>query len=127
MWTPTFQSALRAYRQPPFAFDGLAPSDGYINPPLDGCWLRAPYLHNGSVPSLAALLLPPAQRPRFFYRGRNTYDPINMGFESSESDTEPGLFRYDTSRRGNGNQGHTYGTDLPALEKAALLEYLKTL
>lgn len=127
MWTPTFQAALRAYRQPPFAFDGLAPSDGYINPPLDGCWLRAPYLHNGSVPSLAALLLPPAQRPLVFYRGRNIYDPIQMGFDSSESVTEPGLFRYDTTQRGNGNQGHLYGTDLTGPEKMALLEYLKTL
>jgi len=127
MWTPAFQSALRAYRKPPFEFGSLAPSDGYISPPLDGCWLRAPYLHNGSVPSLAALLQPPAERPRKFFRGGNLYDPVGVGFVSLGTTGEQGLFLYDTTVRGSGNQGHGYGTDLPAPEKLALLEYLKTL
>jgi 16S rRNA (cytosine1402-N4)-methyltransferase len=36
--------------------------------PLDGIWLRAPYLHNGSVPTLRALLSP-STRPVTFRRG----------------------------------------------------------
>lgn len=123
MWTPAFQAALKAYRQPPFNFDGMVPSDGYVNPLLDGCWLRAPYLHNGSVPTLADLLQPPAERPTVFFRGGTVYGPDRMGFVS----TGPGGFRYDTSVPGNGNRGHIYGTALPATEKTALLEYLKTL
>jgi hypothetical protein len=33
---------------------------------------------------------------------------------------------YDTTLPGNGNGGHTYGTELPAATKRALVEYLKT-
>jgi len=101
---------------------------GYANQPLDGIWLRAPYLHNGSVPSLTALLDPPAERPRTFWRGCDIYDPAAVGFRSTPADDDcPGLFLLDTTLRGEGNGGHLYGTDLPAAEKAALIEYLKTL
>ena len=47
---------------------------GYANSPLDGVWLRAPYLHNGSVPTLRDLLEPSDQRPKTFYRGYDVYD-----------------------------------------------------
>lgn len=101
---------------------------GYASQPLDGIWLRAPYLHNGSVPSLRALLDPPDKRPSLFYRGCDLYDPENIGFVSSgRSDDCPRVFRFDTRERGNGNGGHRYGLDIPAAEKQALLEYLKTL
>ncbi|HEY7164648.1 MAG TPA: c-type cytochrome, partial [Candidatus Binatia bacterium] len=53
---------------------------GYIAAFLDGIWLRAPYLHNGSVPTLRDLLKPVAERPQVFYRGYNVYDPVNVGF-----------------------------------------------
>jgi hypothetical protein len=36
-------------------------------------------------------------------------------------------FLFDTGKRGNGNGGNEYGTDLSELEKNELLEYLKTL
>ena len=46
--------------------DAFRSTGAYLAGPLDGIWARAPYLHNGSVPSLAALLQPPAERPKTF-------------------------------------------------------------
>jgi hypothetical protein len=91
--------------------------------PLDGVWLRAPYLHNGSVPTLRDLLKLPSERPRVFYRGGDVYDYASVGFVSDN----PTGFRFDVSLRGNGNGGHLYGTTLGTSEKQDLLEYLKTL
>jgi hypothetical protein len=111
-------------------FQHFRKTNGYANQPLDGLWLRAPYLHNGSVPSLRALLEPAARRPAAFYRGYDVYDPANIGFTSTVAE-ENGrrFFRYDTSLPGNDNFGHegpAFGTELPAAEKTALLEFLKT-
>ena len=103
---------------------------GYANMPLDGIWLRAPYLHNGSVPTLHDLLMPAAQRPKVFYRGYDVYDPVKVGFISTvAAEGARHYFRFDTALPGNGNQGHDgeqFGTRLPASDKSALLEYLKT-
>ncbi|MFT3780945.1 MAG: c-type cytochrome [Nibricoccus sp.] len=99
----------------------------YQSPPLDGVWMRAPYLHNGSVPTLRDLLEPVAHRPKVFYRGYDVYDPANVGFVTTGAEAERVGGKHDVSVRGDGNQGHTYGTELPAAEKNALLEYLKTL
>ncbi|MEE9354582.1 MAG: di-heme-cytochrome C peroxidase [Methylococcaceae bacterium] len=104
---------------------------GYVNMPLDGLWLRAPYLHNGSVPTIRDLLEPQAKRPRKFYRGNDIYDADNLGFQSTETTDAEGkpLFLYDTRVPGNGNLGHEgaqYGTFLSLTEKNALIEYLKT-
>ena len=104
-----------------------APLTGYVAQFLDGIWLRAPYLHNGSVPSLAALLLPPAQRPQTFWRGYDVYDPARVGFVTQGPAAERAGTQFDTRLRGNASQGHVFGTSLPARDKAALLEYLKTL
>jgi mono/diheme cytochrome c family protein len=111
----------------PWRFSHFRVSDGYANMPLDGLWLRAPYLHNGSVPTLRDLLEPPEARPKVFYRGYPVYDYANVGFVSSGPEAERAGFRYDTSVRGNGNGGHVYGTNLSPAEKTALLEFLKTL
>ncbi len=101
---------------------------GYVSQPLDGIWLRAPYLHNGSVPTLRDLLRPPAERPKLFYRGCDIYDPTDMGFLSGPAtDACPRLFEFRTEQRGNGNGGHVYGTALPPGDIELLLEYLKTL
>lgn len=104
---------------------------GYANSPLDGIWLRAPYLHNGSVPTLRDLLKPSADRPTQFYRGNPIYDPDNVGFASTEAQDRSGrkFFDFKTTAPGNGNWGHEgkqYGTELAADQKDALLEYLKT-
>ena len=100
---------------------------GYIAAFLDGIWLRAPYLHNGSVPSLRDLLKPVAERPKVFYRGYDVYDSVNVGFVSEGEEAQRVGTRYDVSERASGNQGHEYGTKLSAKEKDALIEYLKTL
>ena len=105
--------------------------------PLNGVWASAPYLHNGSVPTLYDLLLPADQRPKTFLVGSREFDPVKVGFKSA--DYEHG-FTFDTSLPGNGNQGHEYaagvtppvpgGKPLPALnheERMALVEYMKSL
>jgi hypothetical protein len=93
---------------------------------LRGIWAAAPYLPNGSVPSLAELLKPPAERVQSFKVGP-AYDTNNIGLaaEQTQFDYE---FKVDSSiNSGNSNVGHDYGTHLSPDEKAALLEYLKQL
>jgi len=114
----------------PWRFQHFRKTFGYANLPLDGIWLRAPYLHNGSVPTLRDLLEPALARPAAFYRGNDLYDRVRVGFVSDVA-TEGGrrYFRLDTSLAGNSNAGHEgerYGTALPEADKAALVEYLKT-
>jgi mono/diheme cytochrome c family protein len=111
----------------PWRFRHFRKTDGYANQPLDGIWIRAPYLHNGSVPDLESLLAPPAERPKVFYRDYDVYDYDRVGFVTQGPEAESAGWRFDTSVRGNGNGGHEYGTDLDQGQKAALLEYLKTL
>jgi hypothetical protein len=98
--------------------------------PLDGLWLRGPYLHNGSVPSVRDLLEPASRRPKLFYRGNDVYDPVNLGFVSNVPAVgERVFFKFDTAVPGNANVGHegkAYGTELPPEDKDALVEYLKT-
>lgn len=108
----------------------LAPGDGYVAPPLDGVWATAPYLHNGSVPTLAALLDSRLRQPRFgIGRGDDDYDLGLVGWRSFDPD-QPGVapaWIWDTARPGHGNQGHTFGDALTPPDRAALLEYLKSL
>jgi hypothetical protein len=110
----------------PARFSHFRKTNGYANMPLDGLWLRAPYLHNGSVPTLADLLEPASARPDTFWIGYDVYDYDRVGFVTSGPDAEQLGWRLDTSAPGNGNQGHEYGTRLSAEQKRALLEYLKT-
>ena len=108
----------------PWAFHTFRKTHGYANSPLDGIWLRAPYLHNGSVPTLRALLFP-KERPPSSTRATTS----TTGRTSASSPRAPqhaGGFRFDTSVRGNGNEGHMYGTDLPPEQRLAIIEYLKT-
>ncbi|MFW5920507.1 MAG: hypothetical protein ACOCUS_01605, partial [Polyangiales bacterium] len=81
-------------------------TDGYRTNYLGGLAYTAPYLHNGSVPTLADLLEPADERPTTFMRGD---------------------FEVDTTKRGNGNEGHEFGVDLPGADKEALVAYLKSL
>jgi hypothetical protein len=113
-----------------YQFRNFRKTFGYANMPLDGIWLRAPYLHNGSVPTLRDLLEPAAQRPRQFHRGNDVYDPQKVGFVSSvPAHGARRFFPFDTSTPGNSNAGHdgkAYGTELPPGDKDALVEFLKT-
>ena len=91
--------------------------------PLNGTWASAPYLHNGSVPTLYDLLRPAAERPRTFAVGRWEYDPKKVGYVSEGQVP----FVLDTSIPGNSNRGHEYGVALSDADRWALVEYLKTL
>jgi len=108
---------------------GLVEEDlnGYDVPFLDGIWLRAPYLHNGSVPTLRDLLTPPGERTKVFWRGYDVYDPVNVGFVMEGAEAERVGTKHDTALRGGRNMGHVFGTNLSAEDKDTLIEYLKTL
>ena len=114
------------YPDSKYRFTHFRKTNGYATHPLDGIWLRGPYLHNGSVPSLRALLEPPDRRPKTFYRGYDVFDQRNVGF-ISDVPAEGGhqFTPFDTTRPGNSNSGHLYGTTLSDAEKSALVEYLK--
>ena len=105
--------------------DTQPPYGPYAARPLYGIWAAAPYLHNGSVPTLYHLLLPPDQRPKTFVLGAREYDPVKLGFVVDTACSAQDCL-VDTSETGNGNAGHLWGTDLPESDRMALLEYLKT-
>ena len=112
-----------------FHFGAAAPPFGsYESRVMRGIWAAAPYLHNGSVPTLAELLKPPAQRIAAFKIGP-AYDLDNVGLAIDQSPTTPTLQTTDCSAIDSGNSrcGHDFGTHLTAVQKKALLEYLKTL
>lgn len=120
------------------SFLHIEPSPTYMPPPLNGIYMTAPYLHNGSVPTLWHMLHP-EQRPVAFYRRFNSFDPIRVGFVCELAGDECGpdpeqrkhdprvLYRVDTRAVGSSNAGHRFGSTLPETDKAALLEYLKTI
>jgi mono/diheme cytochrome c family protein len=112
-------------------------TDGYQAPPLDGIWATAPYLHNGSVPTLYDVLNSKS-RPNLFTRSFRTdeseYDKIKIGWQvrtltETPRDLTPHERRkiYDTTQPGRGNRGHTFGDEFTDEERWALVEYLKTL
>jgi hypothetical protein len=105
--------------------DTQPPYGPYAARPLYGIWAAAPYLHNGSVPTLSDLLLPPERRPKTFALGAREYDPVKVGFVVDTSCSQQDCL-VDTTQTGNGNGGHLWGTDLSEADRMALLEYLKT-
>jgi len=128
MWTTSAATAYNAFGAGrPWKFSNFRHSEGYVAMPHTGLWLNGPFLHNGSVPSLADLLEPVEARPKQFWRGYDVYDPARVGFVTSGPEAQREATFVDTSRPGNSNAGHTYGTELPAAAKRALLEYMKTL
>lgn len=112
------------------------PALGYIAPPLDAVWATAPYLHNGSVPSIAALL-DSGTRPKYWRRSFDSkdYDQETLGWayealaQGKEGAGDPAgrAQIYDTSLVGYSNAGHTFGDGLTGEERRSLIEYLKTL
>lgn len=106
---------------------------GYAAPPLAGVWASAPYLHNGSVPSLAALL-DPRLRPTRFMVGGHALDWQSMGLRlTAKGDYPAGYTPFsepqwvDTTQPGLGNGGHSYGSELSDEERQALIAFLKLL
>jgi hypothetical protein len=129
--TPEERRTLDGFNRPGLVRTTLA----YKAKPLDGVWASAPYLHNGSVPTIYALLSPVAERPTTFWVGRNgyEYDPTQLGLNIT-----PGLggFTYDTTLIGNSNAGHEFndgtgigviGPKLTPAERYAIIAYLKLL
>jgi len=114
----------------------LDPQMGYVAPPLDGIWATAPYFHNGSVPTIEAVL-DSSKRPTYWTRSFSStdYDQAavgwNFGVLDHGQDDEPvatkRVFIYDTTKLGYGNAGHTFGDALSGDDRRAVLEYLKTL
>jgi len=104
----------------------------YKGRPLQGIWATAPYLHNGSVPSLYTLLLPPDKRPKKFCVGSHVFDPKEVGFEYKLPCRN--TFEFDVigsdgrSIDGNSNAGHDYNNAaLSDDDRYAIIEYMKTL
>jgi mono/diheme cytochrome c family protein len=104
------------------------PELGYIAPPLDGVWATAPYLHNGSVPTLESLL-DSSQRPLYWGRSGpgEAYDYQAVGWKYSVEKNAKGKWVYDTTLPGYSNKGHYFGDILSRQERHAVIEYLKTL
>jgi mono/diheme cytochrome c family protein len=112
------------------------PFPGYMPPPLDGIWATAPYLHNGSVPTIE-LLLNSGARPTYWKRA--DYDSTNFDEEAlgwpwievetpqAEAPANEAKFIYDTTYWSQSNKGHRFGDHLSDDERRALIEYLKTL
>jgi len=103
---------------------------GYLAPDLTGVWATAPYLHNGSVPTLAALLDSSA-RPASF-RLSTTWDAVAVGWQftvapAAGQATLEARKTYDTLAPGLSKSGHTMGDALTPAERTAVVEYLKTL
>ena len=104
----------------------------YKGRPLTGIWATPPYLHNGSVPTLYDLLLPPGERPTSFYLGSREFDPDKVGYVTAQSADNSFLYRTrDEAGRvidGNSNAGHDYGNaTLSEEQRRALVEYMKGL
>lgn len=106
----------------------LQPFNGYIAPPLDGIWITAPYLHNGSVPTLAALLNS-KERPQYWQRNfkQPEYDYEKVGWKYEVKDNGNSTKIYNTDKPGYRNIGHTFADRLSAEDRKAVIEYLKTL
>jgi mono/diheme cytochrome c family protein len=114
---------------------------GYFAPRLEGVWARFPYLHNGSVPNIEALLTPPDQRPRVFSLKdageRKRFDEASLGLSLPRNRIEEQVLLakakmksrsvYFTEREGHSSQGHDFYTGMPWGDKQAVIEYLKTL
>ncbi|MBC8073988.1 MAG: hypothetical protein IAG13_37055 [Deltaproteobacteria bacterium] len=112
------------------------PFPGYAAPPLDGVWATGPFLHNGSVPSIA-LVIDSSKRPRYWKRidhDTRNFDEKDLGWpwlavdhghaDASEAERK---HIYDTTQMAHANTGHTFGDHLSDDERRALLEYLKTI
>jgi hypothetical protein len=103
-----------------------SPLFAYKSRPLEGIWATAPYLHNGSVPTLYDLLLPAAQRPQSFNMGTREYDPVRVGYRTA-ADAPGNSFVFNATGPGNSNEGHDYNVGrLTDEERWALVEYMKT-
>jgi mono/diheme cytochrome c family protein len=139
-WVEHYNKSWFAQEKHPDSPGGFKTADnkGYQAPPLDGVWATAPYLHNGSVPTVYHVLnskARPAVYTRSFRTDEDAYDKEKLGWRFTPvSDADQrGMAAiekrkvYDTRLSGRGNGGHAFGDDLTEDERQAVIEYLKTL
>jgi len=108
--------------------------DGYVAPPLDGIWASAPYLHNGSVPTLWHLFHS-SERPVVWQRTEDGYDQQKIGLKvttmadmpADVTDAKQKRRYFNTRLFGKSNAGHLFPDALDEADKQAVIEYLKTL
>jgi hypothetical protein len=127
-WDPTFRAPLLDADK----WDDTRGRKIYRSKTLVGIWATAPFLHNGSVPTIYDLLRPAVDRPVTFPTGQREYDPVKLGIQTDRTKyvLPPGLagFLMDTRMRGNWNTGHEWSF-YPLLTedmRYALIEFLKT-
>ena len=119
--------------------NGIQAPLGYKARPLNGVWATPPYLHNGSVPNIYALLSPVSERPNIFYLGRREFDPVCVGYQIAataappdkldlrclKTDSSAGEFdggsELDTAKRGNRNTGHEFDGPENAPQKVGVI------
>ena len=123
--------------------DGYMPNElrgelAYKVRPLNGVWATPPYLHNGSVPTVEALLGPPEERPKKFYLGNREYDPVNLGYKFDKIDQRLRIRHLDPRQLEHGPRIQegihktretkgVIGPELSPDDRKAIIEYLKTL
>ena len=118
---------VRSYNQSYFGQTShLRPGLGYVAPPLDGVWATAPYFHNGSVPTLEAVLAPRDRPERWVRQPGRDETAVGVNYRAAR-EGETGSRVYDTGRVGYRRTGHRMGAYLSIEQRSAVLEYLKTL
>jgi hypothetical protein len=127
-WDPTFRAPLLESEK----YEDTRGRKVYRAKTLVGIWATAPFLHNGSVPTIYDLLKPAAERPTTFPTGQREYDPVKLGIQTDPAQfTLPaGMtpFQFDTRLRGNWNTGHEWAFYPSLTDEAryAIIEFLKT-
>ena len=127
-WDPTFRAPLLDSDK----WDDTRGRKVYRSKTLVGIWATAPFLHNGSVPTIYDLLKPASERPVTFPTGQREYDPVKLGIQTDRAKyvLPPGLagFLMDMRLPGNWNTGHEWSF-YPSLtddQRYAIIEFLKT-
>jgi hypothetical protein len=122
-WEARTRSTLAESEQFPDSRGGKV----YPAKPLAGVWATAPYLDNGSVPTMWDLLTPPDARPKTFTLGSREYDAGKLGYKAADTPSPAPSWTLETSNPSNDSGGHVYGTTLSGDDKRALIEFLKVL
>jgi cytochrome c1 len=115
MATETFAAGLNKLRISKWMKTVVVPQKGYVPPPLEGVFLRYPYMHNNSIPNLCALMMKPSERPKFFVQGPSTkaehYDEDCVGYPTGSKIPKEWMkekeAHFDATKPGLLNIGHS--------------------
>ena len=139
-WQAVTQEFVDRFNKTELAKEAVAArATGYTAPILNSLWATAPYMHNGSVPTLYDMLHPETRPTKFMVGGHNL-EYAKMGIKlvlnaatgvwEYPAEVKPYSVPviYDTTLPGQSNKGHERQyADLTEDEKTDLLEYLKML